>query len=419
MLLPAAIFLITLIFVIWQPRGLQIGTTAAIGAAVSIAAGAVSFADVIEVTAIVWDATLAFIGIIILSMVLDELGFFEWAAIKMAKLSRGNGHRMFIYSVLLGAIVAAFFANDGAALILTPIILAKMRLLELNVKSLVAFVIAGGFISDAASNPFIFSNLTNIVTAGYFNIGFVEYAAAMALPNLVSIIVSTLVLWLIFRRDIPSIVEIHKLKSPESAIRNLAMFRLSWAFLALLLIGYIAGDFLGLPVSLFALGGALILLALGTHFKTCKPIMTLKAAPWQVVWFSIGLYVVVWGLKNAGLTHQVGELLLWLGSYGHTAQVVGTGVTAALMSAVMNNMPTVMIMDVAIGGIDQAHLAYANLIGCNLGPKLTPWGSLATLIWLHVLSKKGIKITFGQYMKTGLLITPPVLLATLFALALM
>lgn len=419
MLLPAALFLTTLVLVIWQPRGLQIGTTAVMGAIVSVALGVVSLADVLEVTAIVWDATLAFIGIVILAMVLDELGFFEWAAIKMAKLSRGNGHRMFVYSVLLGAIVAAFFANDGAALILTPIILAKMRLLELNVKSLIAFVIAGGFISDAASNPFIFSNLTNIVTAGYFNIGFVEYALAMMLPNLVSVAVSTGVLWLVFRRDIPATVEIHKLKSPGSAIKNLTMFRLSWLFLGLLLIGYIAGDFLGLPVSLFALGGALILLALGSYFKTCKPIMTLKAAPWQIVWFSVGLYVVVWGLKNAGLTEMLGELLIWLGGYGHTAQVVGTGVTAAVLSAVMNNMPTVMIMDVAIGHIDQAHLAYANLIGCNLGPKMTPWGSLATLIWLHVLSKKGITIGYGQYMKTGLLITPPVLLATLLALALL
>ncbi len=416
-MLPAiGLFLVTLLFVIWQPRGLQIGTTAVIGAAAAVALGVVSLSDVVTVTGIVWDATLAFIGIILLSLVLDEIGFFEWAALKMARLSRGSGHLMFVYMLLLGALVSALFANDGAALILTPIVLAKMKHLKMNPVAIFAFLMAGGFIGDSASSPLVISNLTNIVTAGYFDLGFWEYAKAMFLPNLLSIAASVGVLWLFFRKDIPLHVNIETLAAPESAIKNMTMFRLSWVFLALLLVGYFIGDAYHLPVSLFALGGALVFLAIAAYFKATKPWMTIKTAPWQVVWFSIGLYIVVFGLKNAGLTTELSKIILMLQSYGETAAVIGTGFLAALLSSVMNNMPTVMIMDIAIAEAGADALAYANIIGCNLGPKMTPIGSLATLLWLHVLSKKGVHITWGQYMKVGLVVTPPVLFTALLGL---
>ena len=416
MTLAVTLFLLTLIFVIWQPKGLQIGTTAVIGALAALALGVVDFDDVLTVTDIVWDATLAFIGIILLSLVLDEIGFFEWAALKMARLSRGSGHLMFVYILLLGALVAALFANDGAALILTPILLAKMKHLKMEPVAIFAFLMAGGFIGDSASNPLVISNLTNIVTAGYFEIGFWEYAKAMFLPNLLSVIASVAVLWLFFRKSIPARIDIENLATPESAIRNMTMFKLSWWFLALLLAGYFVGDAYDLPVSVFALGGALVFLAIANHFKATKPWMTIKTAPWQVVWFSIGLYIVVFGLKNAGLTTYLAGAITTLQGYGDAVAVVGTGFLAALLSSVMNNMPTVMVMDIAIAEAGQNALAYANIIGCNLGPKMTPIGSLATLLWLHVLANKGVTITWGQYMKVGLVVTPPVLFTALLGL---
>lgn len=416
MILAFSLFLVTLVFVIWQPKGLQIGTTAVLGAMCALLLGVVSLEDVWTVTDIVWDATLAFIGIILLSLVLDEIGFFEWAALKMARLSRGSGNLMFVYILLLGAVVAALFANDGAALILTPILLAKMKHLKMNPLAVFAFLMAGGFIGDSASNPLVISNLTNIVTAGYFDIGFWEYAKTMFLPNLLSIIASVAVLWLYFRKDIPRHIDVENLATPESAIKNKTMFKLSWFFLALLMGGYFIGDLYDLPVSLFALGGALLFLAIATHYKATKPIMTIKTAPWQVVWFSIGLYIVVFGLKNAGLTSYLASLIETMGRSGDAAAVIGTGFLAAVLSSVMNNMPTIMIMDIAIGETGNTALAYANILGSNLGPKMTPIGSLATLLWLHVLAKKGVKITWGEYMKVGLVVTPPVLLVALLGL---
>ena len=416
MIVASLIFLVTLIFVIWQPKGLQIGTTAVIGAIIALVLGVVSLNDVLIVSDIVWDATLAFIGIIILSMVLDEIGFFEWCAIKMAKLSNGNGHLMFVYALILGSFVSALFANDGAALILTPILLAKMRILKLNLKTIVAFLLAGGFISDSASLPFVFSNLTNIVTANYFNIGFAQYFFDMVIPFIVSVTVSIIFLWLILRKDIPKDIDISLLKEPKSVIKNMNLFYFSWIFLGVLLAGYFVGDAYNLPISIFALGGATVFLIIATLSKAVKPKNIIKTAPWQVVWFSIGLYIVVYGLKNAGLTDYLTIVLKDLSLRGDTIAVLGTGFISAFLSAIMNNMPTIMIMDIALHDIGNQAMIYANIVGCNLGPKMTPFGSLATLLWLHVLAKKGVKISFIKYSKFGFIITPPVLAIVLLSL---
>ena len=416
MLLASSIFLITLLFVIWQPKGLQIGTTAVIGAIVALVLGAVNFDDVYVVFDIVWDATLAFIGIIILSMVLDEIGFFEWCAIKMAKLSNGNGHLMFVYALLLGSFVSALFANDGAALILTPILLAKMRILKLDAKTILAFILAGGFISDSASLPFVFSNLTNIVTANYFSIGFMEYMTNMIFPFIVSVFISILVLWVVLRNDIPKYIDVSLLKNEDDVLKSKTLFKFSWVFLALLLLGYFIGDKFDLPISLFALGGGLLFLAIASYTKNADAKHIIKTAPWQVVWFSLGLYIVVYGLKNAGLTEYLTIVLQDLATRGDAIAIVSTGFIAAFLSAFMNNMPTIMIMDIALADVENMKLVYANIIGCNLGPKMTPFGSLATLLWLHVLAQKGVKIGFWQYSKFGLIVTPPVLLVVLLSL---
>ena len=416
MLSALAIFLVTLLLIIRQPRGLSVGTSAVGGALAALALGVVHIEDVRTVAGIVWDATLAFIGIVLLSLVLDAIGFFEWAALHMVRLSRGSGIGLFVNMLLLGAAVSVLFANDGAALILTPVVLAKMRRLKLSASAMFAFVIAGGFIGDSASNMLVISNLTNIVTADYFHIGFWEYARHMWLPNILSIVASIAVLTALFYRSIPRRIDRVALPSPKEAIKDPVMFRLSWLFLVLLTAGYFIGDSYGLPTSLFALGGALLFLALASLRGAVRPYETVKAAPWHVVWFSIGLYVVVYGLKNAGLTRDVAYLLASLHTYGENTAIIGTGFTAALLSAVMNNMPTVMVMDIAIDHLGAAahdSLVYANILGCNIGPKLTPVGSLATLLWLHVLERHGVKIGWKAYMKIGFLVTPPVLLAAL------
>lgn len=416
MILALFIFLATLLLVVIQPKGLKIGTSAIIGAVCALIFGVVDWQDVLTVTNIVWDATLAFIGIILLSLVMDEIGFFEWCAIKMTKLSYGNGHIMFINSLLLGSLISALFANDGAVLILTPILLAKMRILKLEQKTIVAFLLAGGFISDSASLPFIFSNLTNIVTANYFQLGFSAYVGTMFLPYVVSTLASIAILWLFLRSRIPTRIDVDLLKDPDEVLKSKPLFYLSWVFIVLLLVSYALTEHYHLPISVIALGGAFLFLAIASYFKAAKAWMTIKTAPWQVVWFSIGLYIVVYGLKNAGLTEHIASFIAPINASNASLALIVTGYVSALLSAVMNNMPSVMIMDIALRDIPNHLLPYANIIGCNLGPKMTPFGSLATLLWLHVMRQKGVHIGFWEYSKFGLIVTPPVLLVVLASL---
>ncbi|MBD1805270.1 arsenic transporter [Microcoleus sp. FACHB-SPT15] len=424
-----AIFLLTLTLVIWQPRGLGIGFSAVGGALLALATGVVTLQDVPTVWAIVWNATFTLVALVIISLILDEAGFFRWLALILARWGVGNGHLLFFLVILLGALVTALFTNDGTALIWTATVMELLLLLGFNPKATFAFVFATGFIADATSLPLPVSNLVNIIAADYFNISFLRYVLVMVPINFVAIASSLAVLWFYFDRHIPLTYDPACLPPPREVIRDPLVCQWSFAILGLLLIGYFFAEPLGVPVSCIAGIGALVMLALAGRWfhKDAIPIIPirkiLREAPWQVILFSLGMYLVVIGLRNAGITALLSQCLEFLSSWGLTLAATGTGVLATLLSGVMNNLPTVLLNSLAIqdvsGGdrILQEIMVYANIIGCNIGAKITPLGSLSTLLWLDVLARKGFRISAFQYIPIALILTIPVLFISLLSLA--
>ena len=213
-----------------------------------------------------------------------------------------------------------------------------------------------------------------------------------------------------------------QLAHPASAIHDKATFLAGWVVLVILLLGCFALEPLGIPISAISAVCAALLLAIAARGHKISTRKVMKEAPWQIVIFSLGMYLVVYGLRNAGLTGYLAGWLNGFADYGVWGAAMGTGVLTALLSSMMNNLPTVLIGLLSIDasqatGVVKEAMIYANVIGSDLGPKITPIGSLATLLWLHVLERKSIRIGWGYYFRVGIVLTVPVLLLTLAALA--
>lgn len=415
------IFILTLLCIYIRPLNLPLWVYSSLGAAFCVGFGFVSLSDVAFVWGMVWDSTFSLVGLIIFALSLEKLGFFEVLAHYTLRLSthRQTLHlqtwKFFVFIGVLASVLATFFSNDGAILILTPLIIALLTHIK-NVKfsrsPLIIFLLFVGFMSDFASNTFIFSNLTNIITADFFTITFIDFALAMALPQLFVILATLVLFWILFTRKLPKTLEfkVHTQALPKPSI-TLFCFALT----LLLLFGIIGGEKFGFALCVFTLGVAFLSTLCGilTHKIALKQM--LKLAPLGIVAFSLGLFIVVFGLNNMGLVGLLAEGLKHFDTLPLFAQIFSVGISSSLGSSVINNLPMVMLGDLALKDSSNA-LIFAHLLGCNVGAKLTPIGSLATLLWLFSLKRYGISISFLQYMLVALLIVPFVLFFGLLGL---
>ena len=198
-----AVFVSTLFLMIKRPRGLRLGYAAGIGAVASLLLGTVSLGQAAQSFMDIWDATLAFIGIVALSVILDAMGFFKWAALRVVKLAKGSRIRLYFYVSLLTAAVSILFANDSAVLILTPIVLEIISQLKIDSKGRLAYLFSAGLIADTAAMPLITSNPINILSADFFKYTFIDHLVFMGPIAIATIISSMLLVYVFFQEKNP------------------------------------------------------------------------------------------------------------------------------------------------------------------------------------------------------------------------
>jgi arsenical pump membrane protein len=399
-----AIVAATLVAILVRPRGLSEAWTAAIGATVMVVIGPMQLVDVPDVLHETSDVLLFLAGMMVLTVLVERAGVFEVLAEACARLARGSGVALFCLVFVLGAVITAVLSLDVTVIVLTPIIYAITVRRQLHA---LPFLFVCTFVANTASLVFPISNLTNLLVSSQLDIRFGDFAARMWLPNLAAFLANLLVFLWLFRAQIPRRFEF----SSDTTLPAIDWwFIVSAATLIATLVTLFVLGFAHRPLGWAALGGAAVLLVIGVVSRKVPLQSTLHDVSWPVLVFVVGMLIVVRGLERGWLD----SLIIDVPSSPTRALLVGV-VTTAIGSNIVNNVPMALlalpVIERTSGPVREA-LAYGVLVGTNIGPTLTTYGSLATMLWLALIRKRGIVVSTRDYLRVGLASTAPILVAT-------
>jgi arsenical pump membrane protein len=418
--LTLAIFAATLVGILFRPRRMNEGVAALIGGGLVVVTGLVALPEAGAALLADWNVFLFFLGMMALSALAEQAGFFDWAAAHVARLARGSQPRLLIGIMLLGTLTSTLLSNDATALILTPIVFNLVKKLDLDP---LPFTFACVFIADTASFVLPVSNPINIILLDAFHLSLGEFLRLLLLPSVVVIAMNILLFRLIFRQRAGGRFEATALGDPDAGVRDRGFFRFTLAVLGLVAVAYITCSMLQIPLSLVAVGGALALFIGGRARGATSPRRTARAISWPIFGFIAGMLLVVRAVEDAGIAQAFGQALLAVGGArgdGHHSTLVLIGVTTiggAVGANLINNIPMAFVMTAVLRHIShlarrsQLALVGATIFGCDLGPNLTTVGSLAKVFWLLLLRQRGLKVSALDYFKIGILVTPPMLIA--------
>lgn len=437
-----AIFALTTLFIMWRPWGINEAIPAISGAILLFVAGVVPFSDIIQIFLIVSGPSITIISTIVMCIVLESIGVFRWAAINLVNKSKGSGMRLFLYIMLLCFLMTVFFNNDGSILITTPIIIHVISMLNLKPHQKYPYLFAGVFVATSSSLPVGVSNIANLIGLKMVGLDLISYTHFAFVPSMIGISTLCLLLYLLFKKDIPKKISTFKdysielLSSKESqgipshplsgkpespkAI-NWSLFKICILLVILIRGSYFVLPSFGISIEVIAITGAILLITIRWISMNVGVIDVVKKAPWHILVFAFGMYVTVYALNNTGVTTFFIELLKESMTSSLVFASFASGLLISVLSNVMNNLPSVMLGTLLITdmGMDlhTLQVSYISIIiGSDIGALLSPMGTLATLLWMFVLRKNGIHISWGKYFKVALMVIPITLIVTLIAL---
>lgn len=360
-----------------------------------------------------------FLSMVVLSIFLDEVGFFEFSARYALRWAGTSGRKLFFAMYAVVSFLTIFTSNDIIILTLTPFVYYFTKHAGLNP---VPFLLTEFFAANAWSTFLPIGNPTNIYILSATTIPYLEYVRVMFLPTLVGGVVNAIVLYAIFHSSINQKIRPARGK-PISALKDIP-----GAWVGLIILGFTtillsATDFLHFPMWLIALGGAVVLLSFllvrGIFTNQFDEIRTtIFRIPWSTIPFTISFFTLVYSLSESSfLTASRDVMLSWSGDIAGTVGVFG--ITSALVSNGMNNIPMSVAYASILSAIPPAiqwPAAYAATVGSNIGAYFTPFGALAGILWMSILRRKGVHLSYSTFILHGAALGSVVLLSTLIVL---
>ncbi len=412
--LGASLLISVISLIIIRPKGLNVAWPAGVGALIAILSGLIPFSILEIIFHNTWNACITLIALFILCDTLDSNKFFDWAAYKIALMANGSGRKLYIYILILTSLVTALLANDGVILILTPIIAVILNAIypgKLRIH--LPFIFAVGFFADSMSIALLPGNLTNLIIADANHLVFSSFMLYMLVPTITAFIAGVLCFGLRFRKELNTKFIPPTHVDPRSLIRDNFTFKAGWVALIVMVAGYVIGGQFNLPVAvvIFPVAVAMLIIVHVRKLVTANKIIT--DAPWSILIFAIGMFIVITSAFNAGVLNMITDPLKSLMVSQSSSDIFIAGSIISILSAVFNNLPGALIGVLTLQGIE--HISrfaiYTIILAVNIGPKLTPFGSLSTLIWLGILKKHNINISWWLYIKENWWVTVIVFIA--------
>jgi arsenical pump membrane protein len=431
-------FLCTITFIFWRPY-VNEAIPATIGAILVLFSGSVSLSDLGIITETIGGAAVTIIATIVMAIVLESFGFFHWAAERLLEKARGSGTRLFWYTNLFCFLMTLFVNNDGSILITTPILLMLLHNLGLKNHQKIPYLLSGALIATASSAPIGVSNIVNLIALKIVHMDLYMHTAMMFVPASLGLVLLSILLFTCFYRILPRKLPTakgywnnphepgyHPLKEDTSLIpkeKQAKFMRNILIFVFCVRISLFAASFIHFSVPLMAVIGSIFLLTWRWYYLKISPIDMLKKTPWYILLFAFSMYVIIYGLHNIGLTQLLIQFLQPVVNGNLLYASVIMGILVSILSNLFNNHPALMVGTLALTdmGLDPLTLKIsylASVVGSDVGSLLLPIGTLATLMWMHILKKGKVKISWGQYLRVTSIVIPITLLFILIILAL-